>query len=136
MAWVVDTCVLLDIAEDDRRHVSRSINALTRHLRDGLTVCPVSVIELAPRFGGDLMALRKFLAGCGVQNSEPWMEADTEKAAEIWTSYIQLKRAGKSDKRPMADILIGAFAERRSGLITRNPNDFTKVFPKLKIIEV
>jgi len=38
-------------------------------------------------------------------------------------------------KRPIADVLIGAYAMRRSGLITRNANDFTMWFDKLAIVD-
>jgi hypothetical protein len=34
----------------------------------------------------------------------------------------------------MADILIGAFAERFDGLLTRNESDFRSVFPTMPIL--
>jgi hypothetical protein len=34
----------------------------------------------------------------------------------------------------VADVLIGAFASTRGGLLTRNPGDFTPVFPSLRIL--
>ena len=33
----------------------------------------------------------------------------------------------------VADILIGAFASRRNGILTRNASDFRTVFPTLAI---
>ncbi|MBM3833050.1 MAG: type II toxin-antitoxin system VapC family toxin [Verrucomicrobia bacterium] len=37
-------------------------------------------------------------------------------------------------KRPLADILIGAFALRFDGLLTRNETDFRSVFSQLTIV--
>jgi hypothetical protein len=39
----------------------------------------------------------------------------------------------KAPKRPLADILIGAFASRCDGILTRNEGDFRQVFPSLVI---
>jgi len=40
----------------------------------------------------------------------------------------------RSTKRPVADVLIGGFALRFDGLITRNTDDFRKLFPALRLI--
>jgi hypothetical protein len=37
-------------------------------------------------------------------------------------------------RRPVADVLIGAFALRHQGLLTRNADDFGKLFPSLRLI--
>jgi len=37
-------------------------------------------------------------------------------------------------KRPAADPLIGAFASRFEGLLTRNTADFHQLYPKLRLI--
>jgi predicted nucleic acid-binding protein len=58
-----------------------------------------------------------------------------ENGHRAWNTYVQARRAGKSDKRPVADILIGGFAMNRSGLVTRNTADFKRWFPKLTIRE-
>lgn len=47
---------------------------------------------------------------------------------------VAARRAGIGRKRPIADILIGAFAVRHDGLITRNPDNFRPWFPQMKII--
>ena len=44
------------------------------------------------------------------------------------------KRAGKIPKRPIADVLVGAFASRFDGILTRNVADFQPVFPTLNIV--
>ena len=43
------------------------------------------------------------------------------------------KRAGRAKKRPIADVLIGAYAMQKGGLITRNEDDFHALFPNLTI---
>jgi predicted nucleic acid-binding protein len=56
------------------------------------------------------------------------------QAHKAWARHIELKRSGMEDKRPIADILIGAYAINRKGLLTRNSKDFASTFPSLKII--
>ena len=36
-------------------------------------------------------------------------------------------------KRPIADVLIGAYAMEKGGLVTRNEADFTTLYPNLTI---
>jgi predicted nucleic acid-binding protein len=52
----------------------------------------------------------------GVQNSH-----------RLWAEHVEKKRSGHAGKRPVADVLIEAFAQRFQGLITRNPKHFTSV---------
>jgi predicted nucleic acid-binding protein len=135
MAWVVDSCILLDIALKDPLHGLPSATFLEGKRGDGLTVCPVSMIEIAPFFDGEVLNVREFLKVFGADSAAPWMEADTEAAACGWTRYVQLKRSAAASKRPIADILIGAFACRHQGLITRNPDHFRPYFHSLPLAE-
>ena len=59
--------------------------------------------------------------------------ADTLATHEGWNRYVMAKRATRIPKRPLADVLIGAFASRFDGLLTRNESDFRPVFPALNI---
>ena len=43
------------------------------------------------------------------------------------------KRSGSVRKRPIADVLIGAYAMQKGGLITRNEADFKTLYPNLTI---
>ena len=45
------------------------------------------------------------------------------------------KRQARAAKRPIADILIGGFAANRTGLVTRNPRDFNRWYPRLRMQE-
>ena len=134
MAWVVDTCLLLDVLDDDPLFGKSSAQCIERHQRDGLTICPVTLIEMAPAFLGDWRRAEEFLSQVGIDYREGWIEADTHAAFSAWHRHIELKRAGKVERRPVADIQIGAFALRHQGLLTRNADDFKRWFPDLKIM--
>ncbi|MES2571365.1 MAG: hypothetical protein V4710_15095, partial [Verrucomicrobiota bacterium] len=56
-----------------------------------------------------------------------WTLHDSQIAHGLWAAHITSKRTGHTGKRPVADILIEAFAKRFQGLITRNPKHFTTV---------
>lgn len=133
MAWVVDTCVLLDVLEDDPAFGAASAELLEKLLADGLEVCPVTFAELASAFAGDRGLQEEFLAGVGVSLPPVWQEDDTLAAHQGWARHVCRKRRGGVPRRPLADVLIGAHATRRSGLVTRNPGDFRPIFPELRV---
>jgi hypothetical protein len=136
MAWVVDSCVILDIALNDPQFGHVSAKAVAARLKDGLVACPTSVIEIVPTFGGDFAETKRFLQRCGISAYAPWLDSDSEAAAQGWQTYVSLKRKGQSPKRPMADILIGGFAMRHQGLLTRNEPHFRSYFPGLNLVSV
>lgn len=131
--WVVDTCVILDVFENDPSFGAHSAKLLERLLPDGLTLSPATMVELAPAFQGDMAEQKRFLEQVGISHAEPWTPNDTDAAHQAWNSYITARRTQKLPRRPIADILIGAFAINRQGLITRNPSDFRPWFPKLTV---
>lgn len=133
MAWVIDTCVLIDVLEDDPEFGASSAILLDRLLDEGLEVCPVTYAELAPAFDGDRGLQDEFLGGVGVSLPADWSWTDTLEAHSAWVRFIRLKRRRKVPRRPLADILIGAYAAGRDGLVTRNPDDFRSVFPELSL---
>jgi predicted nucleic acid-binding protein len=135
MAWVVDTCLLLDVALDDPKFFSASARLLDEKQADGLVVCPVSVVEISPVFAGQIAVVTEFLERLNIPWPEPWTQADTQTAFTAWNNYVVAKRQRQIAKRPIADVLIGAFAMRFQGLLTRNPSDFRQLFPALPIIE-
>jgi len=135
MAWVVDTCVLIDVLDDDPHFGEVAADHLDRLRPEGLVVCPVSQIELGPAFCGDWRKMEEFFQLLGVIPGD-WEYQDTKKGFLSWNSAIELKRANRVGKRPVADIMIGSFAFRFQGLITRNASDFKAVFPELTINEV
>lgn len=132
-AWVVDTSVLIDVLDDDPDFGALSAYALDAHSQDGLVVCPVTYAELAPAFAGNRDLQDEFLEGIGVSFREDWAWQDTLQAHAAWHAHIQRRRTGREVRRPIADILIGSFALRFQGLITRNFEDFRAAFPSLEL---
>jgi predicted nucleic acid-binding protein len=133
VSFVVDTCLLIDIFAADKAWAKASARLLARHQNQGLVISPFTFIELAPAFGDERQQQREYLEKLGVDYNEPWLTRDTEIATDAWVAHANARRAKKIIKRPMADILIGAFATRFSGLLTRNVGDFAPHFPALKI---
>ncbi len=133
MAWVVDTCLLIDVAEADPTFGVASAKLLDLKRAEGLTICSVTYIELAPVFNGNQAAQNEFLFNLGLNWPEPWTQSDTERSHHAWHRYVAARRTARVSKRPLADILIGAFASRCEGILTRNESDFRTVFPKLVI---
>ena len=133
MAWVIDTCLLIDVAEGDPTFGVASAKLLDSKRADGLTICPDTYDELAPVFNGDQTAQNEFLFNLGVTWPEAWTQTDTEAAHRAWDRYVTARRTAKVPKRPLADILIGAFASRFDGILTRNESDFRVAFPSLTI---
>ena len=135
MTWVVDTCIVIDILENDPNFGLRSATLLEAKLDEGLSICPVTFVELAPAFEGNGNEQETFLRQAGIGFREGWTTADTRTAHLAWHLHIAARRSGIHPKRPIADVLIGAFATNRRGLITRNPADFRRNFPDLQILE-
>lgn len=133
--WIVDTCVVLDIFENDPQFGEPSARLLETLLQQGLVISPITMVELSAAFHGNLLEQKHFLTQAGISFSEPWTIADTEAAHGAWNAYVAARRAQQIPKRPVADLLIGGYASNRQGLITRNARDFRTWFPQLKILE-
>ncbi len=134
MAWVVDTCLIIDVLDDDPAFGAASARLIDSKAPDGLVACPVTFIELAPAFLGDIERQQHFLNAINVDCDVDWTWLDTQHAFDAWQRHATRRRAGRVRKRPVADIQIGAFATRFQGLLTRNPDDFSLVFPHLPIV--
>jgi predicted nucleic acid-binding protein len=135
MAWVVDTSVVLDIHTGDPSFEPGSTASLQIHLAEGLLVCPITFVEIGPSFGGDVAAARSFLNEVSISSFESWTSADTEMAHFLWNRYQFRRRQVNLVKRPVADVLIAAFARRFQGIITRNGDDFRAIDPELIVVE-
>ena len=133
MPWVIDTCLLIDIADADRHYSTMSSRLIANRHAQGLVVSPISYVELAPAFGGVMAAQNHFLGKLGVDWTERWTWRDTENAFVAWSNHVRNRRGRELARRPVADILTGAFALRFRGLLTRNVRDFQRLFPNLRI---
>lgn len=132
---VVDTCVLIDIADDDPEFGEPSVECVARRLDSGLVISPVSYVELAPVFDGSRRLLDQFLDGLGVDGSAGFERTDRDRAFSAWSRHVSERRSRRTARRPVADALIGALALRHDGLITRNGTDFLSFYPKIHIID-
>ncbi len=135
MAWVVDTSVLVDLVTGDPLFASASTACLQAYLRDGLVISPVTFVEIGPSFSGDEVAAEAFLKAARIGAFEFWSHGDTLLAHRLWHQHHVRRKQQQTAKRPVADILIAAFAERFQGIITRNASDFRNILPSLAVVE-
>ena len=133
MTWVVDTCVLIDVLRGDKTFSAMSSMALQSKLDDVLTVAPITYVELSPEFNGDVAAQDAFLDAMWIQRDFNGSKEAVLLAHKAWHEHIMRKRAGSTRKRPIADVLIGAYAMQKGGLITRNEAEFRTLYPTLTI---
>ncbi len=133
MTWVVDTCIVIDLVESDGEFSAASAAALASKLDDSFVIAPITYVELAPVFDGDIERQNAFLR-------KAWIDFDFAgnvdavlAAHRAWYDHVMRKRAGQVTKRPIADVLIGAYAMQKGGLITRNEDDFRALYPNLTI---
>jgi len=92
MPWVVDTCLLIDIADADPQFAVGSAALLDARRPDGLVISPVTYAELAPVFDGDVARQELFLYHLQVSWSEVWSHAETLAAHAGWHRYVQARR--------------------------------------------
>ena len=133
MTWVVDTCVVIDLVERDGEFSAASAAALSSKLDDSLVIAPITYVELAPVFDGDIERQNAFLRSAWIDFDFAGNGDAVLAAHRAWYDHVMRKRAGQVTKRPIADVLIGAYAMQKGGLITRNEDDFRSLFPNLTI---
>ena len=131
--WVVDTCVLIDLLRRDETFATLAADALDAKRMEGLTIAPLTYVELAPALGGDVRAQDYFLSEIGISLDFEGKKDIVLTADRAWYDHIRRKRKGEGVMRPIADVMIGAYAESKGGLITRNEDDFRVLYPNLAI---
>ena len=134
MSLVVDTCVIIDVLDGQSPFSKASAKTLDKYADEGLLIAPISYVELAPAFLGDESRERNFLLDLGIDLPPLIDNTDLSAAHAAWYRQVLRKRQGKTARRPIADVMIGALASVNEGLITRNVKDFRALFPKLRII--
>lgn len=127
--------MVVDLITGDPLFEPASTACLQAHLSDGLVVSPVTLVELGPSFSGDDVAAEAFLTASHIGSSEFWSPADTVLAHRLWHQHQLRRRQLQVTKRPVADVLIAAFAGRFQGIISRDASDFRNILPALTIIE-
>ena len=133
MSWIVDTCVIIDILRGDTEFSMPSADALDAKMGDGLLIAPITYVELAPSFGGDVAEQDELLADFGIGVEFGDNRDEILLAHRAWYDHVSRKRMGVEKRRPIADVMIGAYALQKGGLITRNEDDFRSLYPDLTI---
>lgn len=131
--WVVDTCVIIDILSGDGDFSGRSADAIDAKRDEGLVIAPITYVELAPSFCGNAEDQNEVLSGLGIGLDFAGNKDAVLAAHRAWYEHVMRKRLGAEAKRPIADVLIGAYAMQKGGLITRNEVDFKSLYPNLTI---
>ena len=124
-----------DLVTGDPQFEPASTLCLQRYLPDGLVVCPITFVELGPAFVGDDVAAEEFLKGADLDTTEQWTSGDTVQAHRFWQAFQVRRRQANLARRPVADVMIAAFASRFQGIISRNASDFRNIAPALVLIE-
>ncbi|MBQ6010157.1 MAG: type II toxin-antitoxin system VapC family toxin [Kiritimatiellae bacterium] len=124
---------MIDVFRGDKTFAAMSSMALQSKLDDVLTVAPITYVELSPEFNGDADAQDAFLDAMWIHRDFNGSKEAVLLAHKAWHEHIMRKRAGSARKRPIADVLIGAYALQKGGLITRNEADFRTLYPTLTI---
>ena len=124
---------LIDLLRQDDTFATLAADALDLKRAEGLTIAPLTYVELAPALGGDVRAQDYFLSEIGIGFDFEGRKDVVLSAHQAWHNHIQRKRKGEVLKRPIADVVIGAYAVSKGGLITRNEDDFLALFPNLTI---
>ena len=133
MIWVVDTCVLIDLLKADPVFARSSSAALQSKMDDVLTIAPITYVELAPAFRGNVEAQNEFLNALWIRYDFEGNRDAVLAAHKSWYEHVLRKRSGIEERRPIADVMIGAYALSKGGLITRNESDFRTLYPALEI---
>ena len=101
MTWVLDTCVLLDLACNDKIFADCASRAIQSKLDDVLTIAPITYVELAPQFLGDVERQNEFLR-------DLWIECDfggsmdsVLAAHHAWYEHVLRKRKESVGTHPI-----------------------------------
>ena len=133
MIWVVDTCILIDLLKADPSFARSSSAALQSKMDDVLIIAPITYVELAPAFRGNVEAQNEFLNALWIRYDFEGNRDAVLAAHKSWHEHVLRKRSGIEERRPIADVMIGAYALSKGGLITRNESDFRALYPTLEI---
>ena len=133
MTWVVDTCILIDVLKADPIFARSSSAALQSKMDEVLVIAPITYVELAPAFRGNVEAQNEFLNALWIRYDFEGNREAVLAAHKSWYEHVLRKRSGIEERRPIADVMIGAYALSRGGLITRNESEFRTLYPTLEI---
>lgn len=131
MAYLIDSCILLDILTDDPQWADTSQSLLDQHSLEGeLLINPIIYTEISIGYAqqADLDEVIKVMA-------LSWEEIPHQAlflTGKVFLSY----RKNKGNKiHPMPDFYIGAHAQMaHHSIITRDTTRYRTYFPEVKLI--
>ena len=88
MIWVVDTCVILDILDRHAEFAGLSSQALQSKLDDVLTVAPITYVELAPAFNGNVIEQDAFLDSLWIDRDFDGNRDAVLAAHKAWHEHV------------------------------------------------
>ena len=131
MAYLIDSCVLLDVLTDDPQWADISQNLLDHYSQeDDLLINPIIYTEISIGYAkpSDLEKVMEIM---------PLNWEDLPREALFLTGKVFLSyRKNKGNKlRPMPDFYIGAHAQiAQHSIITRDTARYHTYFPEVKLI--
>lgn len=126
----VDSCVLIDIFNDEPEWKSWSLEQLGQALPFGLCINAVVFAEISGSFAtqGDVSAAVK-------QGCLEILEFPIEAAFLVSIAFKSYRRNKGQFKTALPDLFIGAHAQVLSyPILTRDPQRFTTYFPAVRLI--
>lgn len=128
---LVDSCVILDVFENDPVWYSWSVDILDHYSRTHrLCINPVIYTEISIGFK-KIEELEEVISDCGFL----FLPVPKEALFLAGKAFIRYRRKKGTKKRPLPDFYIGAHAAVSGlGLITRNVKRVRWYFPTVNIV--
>lgn len=131
MAYLVDSCILLDILTDDPRWANLSQNLLDQCSQNGeLFVNPIIYTEISIGYA-KRAELDKVLEIMALS----WEDTPREALFLAGKAFLSYRRNHGTKNRPMPDFYIGAHAQVNDHvIITRDVSRYNTYFPSVQLI--
>jgi len=130
-AVLVDSCVLLDIFEDDPRWFEWSVSQLEQCARThALLINSIIYSEISIGFER-IEELERQIQALGLK-----LQAQPKESLFLaGKAFVDYRRRGGQRRSPLPDFFIGAHAAVAGWpLVTRDPRRFSTYFPSVKLI--
>lgn len=133
MVIAVDTNVIIDVLQDDKRWADWSIGRIGEARKRGEVAVSAAVVAELSRDFEDVDALRSTLADLDL--TIELLDDATAFLAGKRFNVARATRTAGAPARPLADFFIGAHAlSVGATLLTRDPTIYRRYFPDLPLI--
>lgn len=131
MAYLIDSCILLDVLTDDPQWADISQSLLDQHSQeDNLLINPIIYTEISIGYAKstDLEKVMKIM-------SLTWEELPRESLFLTGKIFLSYRKNRGNKIRPMPDFYIGAHAQvAQHTIITRDIARYHTYFPDVKLV--